>query len=137
MHGTIVQKQESIKAKESTGFVFRVIKEGNFVNDLETYLGSRAHFSVWKDDLTNFMHLHAYESGHKENIHSKEKFGPNLPAVINFPEGGYYKIFVQTQHNGKTVVGNFMVEVNYIRSLRLIYLLILSFLLHYLELISN
>ena len=112
INGALVQKQSKIKSNERTGFVFRVVKDGNFVSDLEPYLGSKAHFSVWKEDLTNFMHLHAYESGHEDNMHGIEKFGPNLPAVINFPEAGYYKIFVETQHKGKTIVGDFMVEVN-------------------------
>lgn len=112
MYGGIVQKQSSIKSKVRTGFVFRVIKDGNFVADLEPYLGSKAHFSVWREDLTNFMHLHAYESGHEDNIHGEKKFGPSLPLVVNFPEAGYYKIFVEFQHEGKAVAGNFMVEVN-------------------------
>lgn len=112
MQSTIIQKQSSIKSNERTGFVFRVITRGDFVGDLEPYLGSKAHFSIWKDDLTNFMHLHAYESGHEDNMHGEKKFGPNLPLIVNFPELGYYKIFVEFQHEGKVIAGNFMVEVN-------------------------
>ena len=108
LDGQLVEKHGDIKSGEKTNLVFRVIKNGDFVDNLELYLGSEAHFAVWKDDLTNFMHAHAYMP---EMDHGQMYFGPNLPVQLTFPEPGFYKIFIQFKHEGKVITGDFMIEV--------------------------
>ncbi len=108
---TVVQKQSEVKAGEKTALLFRVIKSGDFVKDLEMYLGAEAHFAVWKEDLSEFMHQHAYVpiAGHGVT-HGQVLFGPNLPVELTFSEPGFYKIFVQFKHQGKVITGDFWIE---------------------------
>lgn len=109
--GPIVQKQSEIKAGEKTALLFRVIKDGDFVDDLDTYLDSAAHFAIWKEDLSQFMHEHAYMQSSENGGHQgKVNTGPNLPVELIFPEPGFYKIFVQFKHKGKIITGDFWVE---------------------------
>lgn len=105
IEGPLIQKQSEIKAGEKTALLFRVIKDGNFVDNLEPYLGSAAHFIVWKEDLNQFMHQPAYVP-----ISGQSNFGPNLPVELTFPEPGFYKIFIQFKHQGEVIIGDFWIE---------------------------
>ncbi len=105
--GPLIQKQSEIKAGEKTAFLFRVIKDGSFVEDLEMYLGAKAHFTVWKEDLSEFIHRYAYEP---EIMNKETRFGPNLPVELTFPEPGFYKIFAEFKHEGEVITGDFWIE---------------------------
>lgn len=112
--GPLVEKQSPIKAGEKTNLVFRVIKDGAFLSSgLEMYLGSEAHVAVWKEDLSQFIHTHAYVPKTEHGVgHKQMYFGPNLPVQLVFPETGLYKIFLQFKHKGKIITGDFMLEVS-------------------------
>ncbi|MDP4012892.1 MAG: hypothetical protein Q8R00_04790, partial [Candidatus Nanoarchaeia archaeon] len=108
----LVERKE-VKAGEKTNFIVRAIKNGNYVGGFENYLGTIAHAVVWKEDLTNFKHIHAYspQMNHGDSIMEKD-YGMNLPLQTTFPEPGYYKLFVQFKHEGKIITSDFTIKVN-------------------------
>jgi putative copper export protein len=106
-----------IKAGEETVLAYRIEKDGKPVTDLQPYLGAPMHLAVVRADLTQFMHTHGLLPGethaHDGHMHAMppERFGPEIDADVVFPAQGIYKIFGQTQHQGKVLLFDFMVKV--------------------------
>lgn len=99
-----------IKAGEKTDLMVKVVRDGKPVINFENYLGTRAHAVVWKEDLTNFMHAHAYTGKMDHSAHGSFVEG-DIPLQLTFPEHGYYKLFVQFKHENEIITSDFTLEV--------------------------
>lgn len=110
---------ERIVAGKETVLKYLIKKSGETVGDLEPYLAAPMHLAIIKADLQNFIHAHGELPGGQGHEHpmghihgmSKEKFGPDIEAVVVFPVKGVYQIFSQIKHQGKVVLISFMAEV--------------------------
>jgi hypothetical protein len=71
------------------------------VDDLELYLGARAHFMALSADGENFVHIHALE-GDRPSA---------LSAHAVFPQQGLYKLWAQVQRRGAVVTVPFVLRV--------------------------
>jgi len=115
---TLSANPEEIHSGDNTTLRYIIEKNGKPVTDLEPYLGASMHLAVVSEDLKVFIHEHGSVpgSGHEHHDHMNmppppEKFGPEIDADVVFPSKGVYKIFSQTQHQGKVLLFDFMVKV--------------------------
>jgi Cu+-exporting ATPase len=74
---------------------------GEPVDDLELYLGARAHFMALSEDGEKFVHIHALECDRPSA----------LSAHAVFPQQGLYKLWVQVQRRGAVVTVPFVLRV--------------------------
>lgn len=103
------------------------------VEDLENYLGAKAHFVVISQDLQEFVHAHPMSTDNvKDAEHSHQMDGMQMSedkphshneklngsvnrsivsAHVTFPKPGLYKIFAQFQRAGKVVTVPFTVDI--------------------------
>ena len=86
------------------------------VDDLQNYLGEKAHFVIIRKGLARFVHAHPMSSemmSNKNNempkisAHHKNK----VTAMTNFPNRGIYKIFAQFKRNDKVITVPFVFKV--------------------------
>jgi putative copper resistance protein D len=114
---TLAISPEKIRAGVETTLRYTIEKGGKPVTDLRPYLGAAMHLAVVPADLKLFIHAHAVTPGepltHADHLHGHppKRFGPEMDAVIVFPVSGIYKIFGQTEHEGKVLLFDFMVKV--------------------------
>ncbi len=107
----------SIKPNTETLLRFLIKKNNKPVTDLGPYLGAPMHLAVVRNDLTEFIHTHGTVPGalhsHDGDTHGSppDRFGPEVDASIVFPVKGVYKIFSEVNHEGKTLLFDFMVKV--------------------------
>lgn len=119
---------EKIKAGERTKLSYYIEKGGKPVRDLEPYLAAAMHVALVRQDFGLFRHTHGEASQpgsvwfqqlfgkyFKYHIHfAPDRFGPKIitqPWTTVFPSAGIYQVFGEFKHEGKTVVSEFMVEV--------------------------
>jgi Cupredoxin-like domain len=86
--------------------------------DLQNYLGEKAHFVVISQDLQEFVHAHPIsnntdgEHNHGDmNMKTPEKTDATVSAHISFPKPGIYKLWAQFQRNGRVIDVPFAVNV--------------------------
>jgi len=86
-------------------------------NDLQDYLGAKAHFVIIRKGLGRFVHAHPM----KGDMMSMDKES-NMPgmaasqtykisAMTNFPNSGIYKIFAQFKRSDEVITVPFVFEV--------------------------
>ncbi len=97
------------------------------VDDLQNYLGEKAHFVIIRKGLARFVHAHPMSaemmaenmnSNHNMNgmkmdkmDMSKKDKASKVTAMTNFPNRGIYKIFAQFKRNDKVITVPFVFEV--------------------------
>lgn len=97
------------------------------VNDLQNYLGEKAHFVIIRKGLARFVHAHPMSaeklaenrnSNHNMNGMKMDKMempdeakSSKISAMTNFPNRGIYKIFAQFKRNEKVITVPFVFEV--------------------------
>lgn len=90
-------------AGTSSSFAVSVHKNKEPYAKLEPYLGARGHMVVFGPDL-EFIH------GHTTNDSTTESY--IITFSVNFPKGGKYKAFLQTQTEGKVNTTDYVLEVS-------------------------
>ncbi len=119
---TMKPKSELVKHQDLI-FEFQVFdaETKKPVNDLQDYLGAKAHFVIIRKGLGRFVHAHPMTSDMmSENMNSTHnmqdmKMGVDkdskISAMTNFPNSGIYKIFAQFKRNDKIITIPFVFEV--------------------------
>ena len=86
-------------------------------NDLQNYLGAKAHFVIIRKGLGRFVHAHPMSDDMMKEMNSNMdmKMGDDkdskITAMTNFPNSGIYKIFAQFKRNDKVITVPFVFEV--------------------------
>lgn len=94
-------------------------------NDLQNYLGEKAHFVIVRKGLTRFVHAHPVSgdkmggmdhsqhdmSNMKMDEMSEKDKDSKVAAMVNFPNSGIYKVFAQFKRNEKIITVPFVFEV--------------------------
>lgn len=103
--------KKPLEAGKQTNILISVMKDGKPVNNLENYLGARAHGILLRKDTLDFVHLHAMgnEMHHMMDDSNKDN---ELHFEYNFPESGIYKLFTQFQHEGKVITSEYVFQVD-------------------------
>jgi hypothetical protein len=117
----------AIESNKELMLNFKVFEAENNapVNDLENYLGEKAHFVVISKDLKDFVHAHPMSMDNVKGEHqhdsttnqqNTEKMMSTaeknvISAHITFLNHGLYKIWVQFQRKGKVYTAPFVVDV--------------------------
>jgi uncharacterized membrane protein len=89
-------------------FLFRLIKDGRPVNDLEPYIGAMGHCVIISEDTQTYLHCHP------EQLFTPGKTmrgGPDVPFATVFPHPGLYKIWGQFRRGNKILIASFVVDV--------------------------
>jgi hypothetical protein len=82
-------------------FAVTDVETGLPAEELELYLGARAHFMVLSADGETFVHVHALEGDRASAV----------SAHAVFPQQGLYKLWAQVQHRGAVVTVPFVLRV--------------------------
>lgn len=91
------------------------------VENLQNYLGAKAHFVIIRKNLGRFIHGHPV-SGENSDKTMDHRNMPSMPmnhamenskvaAAVNFPNSGIYKIFAQFKYQDKIYTVPFVFEV--------------------------
>ncbi|MDQ3142807.1 MAG: hypothetical protein M3Q56_11240 [Bacteroidota bacterium] len=70
------------------------------VNELENYLGAKAHMVSIHLETKEYIHLHPEVENSNLHFHTK------------FPKSGYYKTWLQFQDEGKLLIADFIINAN-------------------------
>lgn len=115
-----LQKPDEIRAGEPVSLIYRFSRYATPVTDLRPYLEAALHLAVVKDDLSQFLHEHGTANPEAHSDHSGHgghesaepaSFGPEVTAVVTFPEPGTYYLFGQAAHGNKLLNSRFSIEV--------------------------
>lgn len=89
-------------------------------NDLQNYLGEKAHFVIIRKGLGRFVHAHPMSADMMINMNSNNNMSEmvmgndkdsKISAMTNFPNSGIYKIFAQFKRNDVVITVPFVFEV--------------------------
>lgn len=115
-----------LKAGEpaSLRFVLADARTGKALTDLESYLGTMAHFIIISKDGAEFLHAHTMEGtsdpegsdhagheGHAAAVLPVRGKGMELSAHTIFPRAGTYRVWMQIQRKGTVITLPFVVRV--------------------------
>lgn len=92
-----------LKKGASTNLKTIISKDGKPVTDLSNYLGALGHMVVISEDTKEYLHVHPQDS---------DKKGPEIAFHSGFPKGGFYRVFLQFQHQGKIQTADFTIKVS-------------------------
>ncbi len=79
-------------------------KDGSSYKNLEKYLGALGHMVVLGENELEYIHAHALS----EDIANQDG---TVQFAVDFPKAGKYKLFLQTQAEGKVVTTDYVVTV--------------------------
>ncbi len=91
--------------KQSLTFSLFDEKTGQPINDLELYLGARAHMLILSEDLGDYVH------GHAEVVPGSDSQS-QLVIETMFPRPSNYRIWIQFQRAGRVITVFFTVGVH-------------------------
>ena len=83
--------------------MFDLNRNGAPVTNLQNYLGALGHSVILREGTLAFIHAHPMED-HGEQT-------GEMGFMVEFPEAGKYKVFMQFQHESKIITSNFVVNV--------------------------
>ena len=83
--------------------MFDLNRNGAPVTNLQNYLGALGHSVILREGTLDFIHAHPMED-HGEQT-------GEMGFMVEFPEAGKYKVFMQFQHESKIITSNFVVNV--------------------------
>lgn len=89
-------------AGTSSSFAVGVYKDGQEYRSLENYLGSKGHMVIFGPDL-EFIHAHTTTDSTSDSY--------IVTFSVDFPKGGQYKAFLQTQAEGKINTTDYVLSV--------------------------
>ena len=122
-----VSRPAAIRAGDEVTLTWRYSKDGAPITDLRLFLEAAMHLAVVKDDLGRFVHGHgvpkgiatgfdhAHGPGGTETIAEAPEisyFGPEVFAVVTFPEPGRYYLFGQAAHGNRLLFSRIPVDVD-------------------------
>ena len=79
-----------------------VAKGGKPVTNLDNYLGALGHMVIISEDTQDYLHVHPMESVAK---------GPEVIFHSSFDKPGFYRVFLQFNHEGKIQTADFTIQV--------------------------
>lgn len=100
---TLSSDQALVSGKEVM-LTFNLKQNGKPVTDLEEYLGALGHAVILREGNLDFIHAHPMED-------AKRPQTGEVGFMVDFPEGGKYKVFTQFQRAGKVFTTDFVVSV--------------------------
>lgn len=115
---------EDLRAQKEIVYSLNIKRNGQAVQNLETYLGALGHSVILKEKTLDFIHTHAFDPsaedvqtepglvGHVMKPATKINTGPTIDFSTSLPEPGIYKIFTQFQHEGKVITTDYVLRVN-------------------------
>ena len=80
--------------------MFRVIREGREVGDLDPYLGALGHLVALREGDLAYLHVHPMGGA-----------GSRITFHAAFPSAGRYRLFLQFAHEGRVHTAAFTLEV--------------------------
>ncbi len=92
---------------------YRVKKDGKELTDIQPYLGAGGHNVIISTDTKQYLHVHpADHHAHHGGAHAKQTaYGPELKFEAKFPQKGFFRSWIQFQHEGKVHTFAFTVNV--------------------------
>jgi hypothetical protein len=98
---------KEIKSNNETDIAFSIFNNaGNPITDLQPLMGAGGHSVIISSNAQEFLHVHPIEE-----VSINWKGGPDIKFKTNFPISGLYKIWGQFQHENKTIMADFVLEV--------------------------
>lgn len=94
--------------------VYRLKKDGKDLTDVQPYLGAGGHNVIVSTDTKHFLHVHPAEHGHEGHHggHTKQAaYGPEIRFQARFPQKGFFRSWLQFQHQNKVHTFAFTVNV--------------------------
>ncbi len=79
-----------------------VAKDGKPVTNLDNYLGALGHMVIISEDTQDYLHVHPMESADK---------GPDVIFHSSFDKPGFYRVFLQFNHEGQIHTADFTIQV--------------------------
>jgi hypothetical protein len=90
----------SIIAGAASSLTFRIVRDGQDVEDLEPYLGALGHLVALREGDLAFLHVHPIGGD-----------GARIEFHAVFPSMGFYKLFLQFAHEGRLRTVDFTMEI--------------------------
>jgi hypothetical protein len=86
-------------------------KTGEPVKDLEPYLGAWGHTLILSEDASDYIHSHPTEMIPHGADRTKIFGGPDVSFDAFFPRPGRYRVWSQSQRQGKLITVAFTINV--------------------------
>ncbi len=104
-HVELLTQPRPLVAQREAQLVFRLMRDGKPVMDLQPYLGALGHCVVISEDTGLYLH------SHPEQLTPPVSGGPMVAFHTEFPRAGRYKVWGQFKHRDEIIVADFVVEV--------------------------
>jgi hypothetical protein len=91
-----------VAAGRATHLTYRVDRDGQYLTDIEPYLGADGHLVALREGDLAFLHVHPE---HSRDMPGRIAFG------ASFPSSGRYRLFLQFKHAGEVRTVAHTVEV--------------------------
>ena len=95
---------KSLESGAESMLTFTLEQNGKPITDLETYLGALGHSVILREGNLDFIHAHPTED-------PSQLQNGKVDFMVDFPEGGTYKVFTQFQKAGKVFTTDFVITV--------------------------
>jgi hypothetical protein len=90
----------SLTAGAASSLTFRIVREGQDVEQLEPYLGALGHLVALREGDLAFLH-----------VHPTGGVGARIMFHAVFPSMGLYRLFLQFAHEGRVRTVDFTTEI--------------------------
>jgi hypothetical protein len=122
-----VSRPAAIQAGEEVAMTWRFAKDGAPITDLRLFLEAAMHLAVVKADFGQFVHGHGVPRGVDtgfDHVHGSggteteaeepeiSYFGPEVVAMVTFPEPGRYYLFGQAAHGDQLLISRISVDID-------------------------
>lgn len=110
----LLSPASEIVANRPIELVYRLKKDGKELTDVQPYLGAGGHNVIVSSDTKHFLHVHPSDHAHHGNHggHAKQTaYGPELKFEAKFPQKGFFRSWLQFQHQDKVRTFSFTVKV--------------------------
>ncbi len=94
----------SLHAGESSTLSYTIKKKKKLVTDLELYLGTLGHITIFKESSLDFVHAHTTESTTDDQTGT-------VHVATSFPSAGIYKIFAEFKHAESIITATNVVTI--------------------------
>ncbi len=91
-----------LQTNQAAAVKITVAKDGKPVTNLDNYLGALGHMVIISADTEDYLHVHPMES---------EAKGPHIIFNGSFDKPGFYRVFLQFNHEGKIQTADFTIQV--------------------------
>ncbi|MBC7922387.1 MAG: hypothetical protein H7Z75_15010 [Ferruginibacter sp.] len=91
-----------LQTNQATEVKITVAKDGKSVTNLDNYLGALGHMVIISADTEDYLHVHPLES---------QTQGPDIVFHSSFDKPGFYRVFLQFNHEGKIQTADFTIQV--------------------------